>query len=89
MTGGQNHGTVYLQLSAVGPRGLNANNTSVVQQEACHFRLEMHLSTTSYNGIAQSFNHLWQFVCANVWMGIAEDARRSPMLAEHIQDFLY
>ena len=61
----------------------------MIDDERCHLGLEMHLSTTSDDGLAHILNDTWQFVGTNMRMCIGKNACACSMLTEHIQDFVH
>ena len=65
-----------------------ADYTIVFKQQMCHLRLEMHLATTTKDGVAHILNDTRQLVCADMRMRISEDIRRGTMLTEHVEYLL-
>ena len=57
--------------------------------ESRHLRLEVHLTATAQDSVAHILNDLRQPVRSDMGMSVGKNSRRSPMLTEHIKNFLH
>ena len=55
-------------------------------QQLCHLGLEMHLASTTEDGVAHVFYHSRQLVRADMRMGIGKDVCRSTVLTEYVKN---
>ena len=89
---GQNDRSAKLPFHAFSRRqtlhSLHAHHGVAVCHKARHLGLEVHLPTTSDDGVAHVLNHARQLVGADVRMSVGQDACRGPVLAEHVQNLL-
>ena len=88
--GGKDYRTTKLLYGATDEvESLNANHpfsstgSCLLHHQACHPCLEMHLSPTLYDCVADVFNHSWQPVGTYMRMRIGKNGCGSTVLAEH------
>ena len=65
-----------------------ANDLITIDNQLSHLALKVYLATRLDYRITHGLNHLGEPVCSYMGMGISQDSRRRPMLAEDIQDLV-
>ena len=90
MTCSENHRTIISLVTFCHKiAAYHAFHLAFLYYQLSHLGLEMHFPARLDNLLAHVFYHSWQFISADVRMGICKNISRSTELTEHIQYLLY